>query len=299
MLAKNDLAVPNVRPIAGAIQRNAGLDALRAAVTLLVVFHHCAITYGAIGGWYYHEIAPSRSAGSILLILFCTVNQAFFMGLFFLLAGYFTPPALARKGATRFVIARLLRLGLPLLFYGLVLGPATIALAQTSRGRPFFGTLERLWKRGTFENGPMWFAQAFPPYDACFVPDQLGSRWRGSGHGRGGFCPAVGMACRHQCVGASAGLFRKLHCPVRSGNSCGKRALARALAQASGALLVVSDAFDFTDLAFGGTPERSIPKIAVQSPVCRLRFLGTVRRVGHDPISDPSLPDAFSDAGRG
>lgn len=83
------------------------------------------------------------------------MNQAFFMGLFFLLAGYFTPPALARKGATRFVIARLLRLGLPLLFYGLVLGPATIALAQTSRGRPFFGTLERLWKRGTFENGPM------------------------------------------------------------------------------------------------------------------------------------------------
>ena len=30
--------------------RNGGIDALRAAVTLLVVFHHTAITYGAIGG---------------------------------------------------------------------------------------------------------------------------------------------------------------------------------------------------------------------------------------------------------
>jgi hypothetical protein len=62
--------------------RNGGIDALRAAVTLLVVFHHTAITYGAIGGWYYREIAPSKSLGGILLILFCTINQAWFMGLF-------------------------------------------------------------------------------------------------------------------------------------------------------------------------------------------------------------------------
>jgi hypothetical protein len=77
---------------AGANGRNGGMDALRAAVTLLVVFHHTAITYGAIGGWYYKEIAPSNSPGALLLILFCTVNQAWFMGLFFLLAGYYTPP---------------------------------------------------------------------------------------------------------------------------------------------------------------------------------------------------------------
>jgi hypothetical protein len=60
---------------------------MRAAVTLLVVFDHSAIAYGAIGGWYYKEIAPSNSPGASLLILFCTVNQAWFMGLFFLLAG--------------------------------------------------------------------------------------------------------------------------------------------------------------------------------------------------------------------
>ena len=68
---------------AGAKERNGGIDALRAAVTLLVVFHHTAITYGAIGGWYYKEIAPSKSIAGLLLILFCTVNQAWFMGLFF------------------------------------------------------------------------------------------------------------------------------------------------------------------------------------------------------------------------
>ena len=60
--------------------RNGGIDALRAAVTLLVVFHHTAITYGAIGGWYYREIDPStKSLSGILLILFCTINQAWFI----------------------------------------------------------------------------------------------------------------------------------------------------------------------------------------------------------------------------
>jgi hypothetical protein len=65
---------------AGAGERNGGIDALRAAVVLLVVFHHAALTYGAIGGWYYREIAPSSSPASLLLILFCTANQAWFMG---------------------------------------------------------------------------------------------------------------------------------------------------------------------------------------------------------------------------
>jgi hypothetical protein len=47
---------------AGGSERNGGIDALRAAVTLLVVFHHTALTYGTIGSWYYREIAPSESA---------------------------------------------------------------------------------------------------------------------------------------------------------------------------------------------------------------------------------------------
>src|SRR5580693_2223637 len=110
----------------GAKERNGGIDALRAAVTLLVVFHHTALTYGAIGSWYYREIAPSESASSLLLILFCTANQAWFMGLFFLLAGYYTPPAFERHGMSGFVSERLLRLGVPILIYLLVLHPITV-----------------------------------------------------------------------------------------------------------------------------------------------------------------------------
>jgi peptidoglycan/LPS O-acetylase OafA/YrhL len=59
--------------------RNAGIDALRATLTLLVVFHHAAITYGASGSWFYTEIKPSGAPSSLLLTIFCAYNQAFFM----------------------------------------------------------------------------------------------------------------------------------------------------------------------------------------------------------------------------
>jgi peptidoglycan/LPS O-acetylase OafA/YrhL len=141
-------------------QREHGLDALRAAATLLVLFHHTAITYGAIGGWFYREVPTDTHLDTTLLVFFCAFNQAFFMGLFFLLAGYFTPGAIARRGPAAFARERLLRLGLPLLTFWIVIGPATIALADTADGAPFLPTLLHLWRTHHFEVGPLWFAEA-------------------------------------------------------------------------------------------------------------------------------------------
>lgn len=140
--------------------RQAGFDVLRAALTLLVVLHHTAITYGAIGGWFYRERLPDTSWSSQLLVFFCTVNQAFFMGAFFLLAGYFTPGPLAAKGPVAYARDRLRRLGWPLLLFGCGLGPLTLALAATARGRSFVDTLQSLWRSATLELGPLWFAWA-------------------------------------------------------------------------------------------------------------------------------------------
>jgi len=145
---------------APAAARHEGLDALRAAVTLLVVFHHAAITYGGPGSWFYRELRPDGSLPSLLLSFFCTFNQAWFMGLFFLLAGRFTPPALARKGAVRFLADRALRLGLPWAAFVLVLGPLTVALVRAAEGRPVADTLQALVAARAVIAGPLWFAQA-------------------------------------------------------------------------------------------------------------------------------------------
>jgi len=158
---------------AGSKERNGGIDALRAAVTLLVVFHHTAITYGAPGGWYYKEILPSGSLSGLLLTFFSVANQAWFMGLFFLLAGYFTPPALGRHGTIGFVRERLIRLGIPLIFYFLILQPITVALALTARDLSFVRVFAWLWRNGKFEPGPLWFVEALLIFTGIWL------LWRG------------------------------------------------------------------------------------------------------------------------
>lgn len=141
--------------------RQEGLDRLKAGLTLLVVFHHTSITYGGAGGWFYREIGQSDKPSSILLTIFCAVNQAYFMGLFFLIAGYFTPRALQHKSTAHFLRDKFVRLGIPLLVFGWLLGPMTIALVQAvTRERAFSDVLVSLWQRGVFEQGPLWFAKA-------------------------------------------------------------------------------------------------------------------------------------------
>jgi peptidoglycan/LPS O-acetylase OafA/YrhL len=141
-------------------QREFYVDRLRTVMTAFVILHHTAITYGAIGGWWWQEIQPNGSLPSMLLILFCTTNQAYFMGFFFLLAGYFTPASLERKGYARFLGDRFIRLGLPLLAFILILGPVTSAIVTAMQGQGFWPTIVWLWDHKRIINGPLWFAQA-------------------------------------------------------------------------------------------------------------------------------------------
>ena len=60
------------------------------------------------------------------------------MGFFFLLAGYFTPASLERKGYARFLGDRFLRLGLPLLAFIFILGPLTVAIVAAHDGKGFW-----------------------------------------------------------------------------------------------------------------------------------------------------------------
>jgi peptidoglycan/LPS O-acetylase OafA/YrhL len=141
-------------------QRELYIDRLRVVMTALVVLHHTSITYGASGGWFYHEVKTSATVPSLLLTMFTATNQAYFMGFFFLLAGYFTPPSLERKGYGRFLGDRFLRLGLSLLAFGLLLGPLTAGMVNAATGDGFWPCIQWLWRHKEFINGPLWFVQA-------------------------------------------------------------------------------------------------------------------------------------------
>ena len=98
------------------------LDHVKVLLTVLVILHHSFITYGGPGGWYYRQPTTSQAA-LIPMTMFVSTNQAFFMGLFFLLSAYFIEPSLRRKGTRVYLMDRMKRLGIPLVFYSLVFSP--------------------------------------------------------------------------------------------------------------------------------------------------------------------------------
>ncbi|HET7535528.1 MAG TPA: acyltransferase [Candidatus Didemnitutus sp.] len=153
--------------------RNVFLDHLRVCMTALVILHHCAIVYGGSGGWYWKQEPDSSNR---LLILFNATNQSYFMGFFFLLAGYFTPVSFDRKGPGSYLADRGLRLGLPLLGYFFILSPMTIALARTAKGQAFWPAWLQMIQSRIFEPGPLWFAEALLIFALVYAGWR---RWRG------------------------------------------------------------------------------------------------------------------------
>ncbi len=137
--------------------RSAGIDSLRVLLTALVILHHTAIVYGGSGGWYWRQ---EEDSSNLLLVFFNSVNQSYFMGFFFLLAGYFTPLSYDRKGAGNYFRDRFLRLGLPLLAYFFLLHPFTVAIVRTASGHPLWPGFWQMILEHEFEPGPLWFAEA-------------------------------------------------------------------------------------------------------------------------------------------
>ena len=153
-------------------RRQAYLDHIRVFLTALVVFLHAGITYGAHGGWYYYEVknVDLPLTMQVGYLLFDGVSQAYAMGFFFLIAGYFTPLSFARKGAVQFLRDRLLRLGIPLAVFALILGPVTIGLAGLMEpGGSIFDGITWVYVLRHYSCGPLWFAQALLLFSLLYV----------------------------------------------------------------------------------------------------------------------------------
>jgi glucan biosynthesis protein C len=139
------------------------IDHLRAALVILVVLHHVALVYGASSPFYYVEPPFEDPLAFRALLVFVLFNQAWFMGAFFLLAGYFTPGSLDRKGPVSFLKDRLLRLGIPLILYTFVLNPiaefGTFLMPASLTGITDSPTWQEYWQEypDHIGLGPLWF----------------------------------------------------------------------------------------------------------------------------------------------
>ena len=142
------------------------VDNLRWLMIGLVVTMHAAVTFSNLGSWYYVEPVQLDPASLIVFVFYQTHLQAFFMGLLFLIAGYFVPGAFERKGPRRFLADRAVRLGVPTLLYVVIIHPfVDYYLRRVPEGGPFpsFEALCRQYYGGLRflgGTGPMWFALA-------------------------------------------------------------------------------------------------------------------------------------------
>jgi glucan biosynthesis protein C len=138
------------------------IDHLRAALVILVVLHHIAMVYGGIQPFYYLE-PPTSLLGFVIPMIFVLLNQAWFMGAFFLLAGYFTPGSYDRKGAGSFIKDRLIRLGIPMVIFFFVLNPISnigyFLMSASLTGNTVPLTWQTFWAAypDLVGLGPLWF----------------------------------------------------------------------------------------------------------------------------------------------
>ncbi|UCF98812.1 MAG: acyltransferase family protein [Spirochaetaceae bacterium] len=139
------------------------LDHLKIFLTLLVLAFHAAITYGGEGSWFFEEEGASFVTSAFFTAL-TSLCQAFFMGLFFFIAGFFTLPSIQKKGPGRFLRARFLRLGIPLIVFFFLLSPLSeyprYYLEQPAPLTfiPFIINSYRHFS--SLGTGPLWFVQS-------------------------------------------------------------------------------------------------------------------------------------------
>jgi fucose 4-O-acetylase-like acetyltransferase len=147
------------------------IDNLRILLITLVAMLHLAITYGAVGSWYYRNVPEGYMP--IPLTWHNTTVQAFSMGLFFLISGYFTPGSYDRKGPRRFFKERLLRLGIPILCYDFVIGPLMAYPLMQVGALEFDGSypafLSMYYSSFHIGTGPLWFVEALLIFAGFYI----------------------------------------------------------------------------------------------------------------------------------
>ena len=160
------------------------LDNIRVLLTATVIIHHVLITYGAPGGWYYKEfdIAQLDLPTLIFLVFSVAINQAYFMGFFFFLSGYFSSMSLQTTKPFRFLFQRLIRLGLPILLYVYLISPALRLLFRQImyQHEISWESIQEMYQWIQFgpELGPMWFVTLLLILTFLYFPHLVKDRFR-------------------------------------------------------------------------------------------------------------------------
>jgi hypothetical protein len=159
--------------------RVAYLDNLKLLLVASIIAAHGIMGYSDLeSAWPYQDVQEVQlgAVSNAVLSLLALPAVLFVMGLFFLISGLVTPGSVARKGPRLFARDRLVRLGVPLALWALVIwAGAKWAVYQVG------GETSSFWWRFVhsdpfLDTGPMWFVEVLLIYSLVYAAWRL---WRG------------------------------------------------------------------------------------------------------------------------
>lgn len=162
------------------------LDNLKIFLIFLVIMHHVGQGYGPSGGWWFYMTSQPEKL-EWMGRFFC-VNASFFMGLFFMISGYFFAPSFDKKGFKNYAIDKLVRYGIPLIFVYWILMPFIFyfnyELYSDNPSLPFFTFFKQIylgigrqpewfkpiltWPESDLGFGHLWFVENLLVYALLF-----------------------------------------------------------------------------------------------------------------------------------
>lgn len=150
--------------------RLAYLDNIKVLLVCGVIAVHTAITYGVEGDWYLERYRTMSDVAVALVSAPIVIGFLFGLGTFFLIAGRLSGPSLDRKGPGPFALDRIVRLGLPILFYVVLISPVMEYVAYRVGDDGTAGFIDYAWsQRGDPAPGPTWFLEALLAFSLIYA----------------------------------------------------------------------------------------------------------------------------------
>ena len=160
-------------------ERVAYLDNLKLLLVAVIIAGHGALAYGDLeSAWPYQDVQEVQLAAvsNVALSLVVIPAALFAMGLFFLISGLVTPGSVSRKGPRSFARDRLIRLGVPLVVWTLVIWPGAIWAAHLAAGDTHSFWWQLMHADPVLDTGPMWFVEVLLIYSLAYAAWRY---WRG------------------------------------------------------------------------------------------------------------------------
>jgi hypothetical protein len=148
--------------------RSVYADNLKVCLVIGVIVAHVTMAWTGVGTWVFDEPRVREPLLTIATLL-AVIGSLFGLALFFLVAGMFTPGSLARKGLGRFLADRAVRLGIPLVFFSVVLSPIVEYVDPENAGwdRGFGAFAVHTWWPPV--PGPTWFLGVLLVFSAGYA----------------------------------------------------------------------------------------------------------------------------------